>query len=69
MTAPDSGLAATALAWREADPDRETRAELDQLQGAGDARDAEVELAERFEGSLAFGTAVSGPQWGPARCG
>ena len=27
------------------------------LQGAGDARDAEVELAERFEGSLAFGTA------------
>ena len=57
MTAPESGLAATALAWREADPDPETRAELDQLQGAGDARDAEVELAERFEGSLAFGTA------------
>ncbi len=57
MTAPESGLAAAALAWREADPDPETRAELDQLQGAGDARDADVELAERFEGSLAFGTA------------
>ena len=57
MTAPESGLTATALAWREADPDPETRAELDQLQGAGDARDADVELAGRFEGSLAFGTA------------
>ena len=33
MTAPESGLAATALAWREADPDPETRAELDQLLG------------------------------------
>ena len=45
------------MAWREADPDPETRAELDQLLGAGDAVDAAVELAERFEGSLAFGTA------------
>jgi phosphomannomutase len=57
MTAPESGLAATALAWREADPDPETRAELDQLLGAGDAVDAAAELAGRFEGSLAFGTA------------
>jgi phosphomannomutase len=57
MTASESGLAATALAWREADPDPETRAELDQLLGAGDAGDAVVELAGRFEGSLAFGTA------------
>jgi len=57
MTAPESGLAATALAWREADPDQETRAELDQLLGAGDAVDAAAELAGRFEGSLAFGTA------------
>ena len=57
MTAPESGLAAAAMAWREADPDPETRAELDQLLGAGDAVDAAVELAVRFEGSLAFGTA------------
>ena len=45
------------MAWRKADPDPETRAELDQLLGAGDAVDAAVELAGRFEGSLAFGTA------------
>ena len=57
MTAPESGLAATALAWRAADPDPETRAELDQLLGAGDAVDAAAELRGRFEGSLAFGTA------------
>jgi phosphomannomutase len=62
MTGPDSGLAARASAWREADPDPETRAELDQLLGAVGAvgiDDAGVaaELAERFEGSLAFGTA------------
>jgi phosphomannomutase len=57
MTAPESGLTATALAWREADPDPETRAELDQLLGAGDAMDAAAELRGRFEGSLAFGTA------------
>ena len=57
MTAPESGLAATALAWRAADPDPETRAELDELLGAGDARDAAAALADRFEGALAFGTA------------
>ena len=57
MTISDSGLAAAASAWREADPDLETRAELDQLLGAGDAGDAAAELAVRFEGSLAFGTA------------
>ena len=57
MTAPDSGLTGAALAWLEADPDPETRAELDQLLGAGDAAGAGAELAGRFEGSLAFGTA------------
>jgi phosphomannomutase len=65
MTGPDSGLAARASAWRDADPDPETRAELDQALGAAGAvgavgiDDAGVaaELAERFEGSLAFGTA------------
>jgi phosphomannomutase len=51
MTAPDSGLSARAAAWRQADPDPETRAELDQLP------DTAARLAERFEGALAFGTA------------
>jgi phosphomannomutase len=76
MTGPDSGLRAVASAWREADPDPETRAELDRLlgtvgtvgtvgmaePGGGDGTGGAVpaaaaELAERFEGSLAFGTA------------
>jgi phosphomannomutase len=46
-------LAAQAAAWREADPDPQTRAELDQLLASGDT----AGLADRFEGSLAFGTA------------
>ena len=57
MTGPDNSLAARASAWRDADPDPETRAELDRLldrlHDGGDA----TPLAERFEGSLAFGTA------------
>jgi phosphomannomutase len=58
MTGPESSsLAARASAWRDADPDPETRAELegllDDLASGGDA----AALAERFEGSLAFGTA------------
>src|ERR1700727_1388859 len=73
MTGPDSGLTAMASAWREVDPDPETRAELDRPLGtAGPVGVAETgggdgtvgavpaavaELAERFEGSLAFGTA------------
>jgi phosphomannomutase len=72
MTGPDSGLTAVASAWREADPDPETRMELDRLlgtvgtvgmvetgggDGAGGAVLVAAELAERFEGSLAFGTA------------
>ena len=53
MTEPEGGLAARAVAWREADPDPDTRAELDRLLASGDT----AALAERFEGSLAFGTA------------
>ena len=53
MTGPDSGLAARAAAWRDADPDPRTRAELDELLDRGDS----AALAARFEGSLAFGTA------------
>jgi phosphomannomutase len=53
MAGLDSGLAARAAAWRDADPDPETRAELSALLAGGDA----AALAERFEGTLAFGTA------------
>src|ERR1700722_6256351 len=66
MTRPESRLMAEACAWREADPDPETRADLDQLlgttstdtdAGAGVGTVAAAELAERFTGALAFGTA------------
>jgi phosphomannomutase len=65
MTGPEGGLAARAIAWREADPDPETRAELSRLLAAGDAG----ALAERFEGSLTFGTAGirAGTGAGPMR--
>jgi phosphomannomutase len=53
MTGEESGLADRAAAWRDADPDPQTRAELDRLLAAGDT----AGLADRFEGSLAFGTA------------
>lgn len=53
MTGPESSLAARASAWRDADPDPETRAELGRLLDSGDT----AALADRFEGSLAFGTA------------
>ena len=46
-------LATAAAAWCDADPDPVTRAELDQLLTSGDT----AALADRFEGSLAFGTA------------
>ncbi|MGH3245145.1 MAG: phospho-sugar mutase [Trebonia sp.] len=53
MTEPEAGLAARAAAWRDADPDQRTRAELGRLLASGDS----AALAGRFEGSLAFGTA------------
>jgi phosphomannomutase len=53
MSGPESDLTVRARAWRDADPDPETRAALDRLLGNGDT----VALAARFEGSLAFGTA------------
>src|ERR1700678_556278 len=53
MTAAESSsLAARASAWRDVDPDPRTRAELDGLLASGDT----AALAERFDGSLAFGT-------------
>ena len=63
MTRPeDSGGAADrASAWRAADPDPQTRAELDRLLASADT----AALAERFEGSLAFGTAGIRAEMGP----
>jgi phosphomannomutase len=57
MTEPESSLAARASAWRDADPDPETRAELDRLIGQFSSTGDTVPLAERFQGSLSFGTA------------
>src|SRR6478735_12512834 len=42
-----------ARAWAAEDPDPETRAELEQVIAAGDLAD----LADRFDGTLEFGTA------------
>jgi phosphomannomutase len=53
VSEPDGSLTAAASAWRDADPDPQTRAEIDQLLASGDT----AALAERFDGSLAFGTA------------
>ncbi len=46
-------LRAAAEAWLSEDPDPDTRAELQQLLDAGDT----AELADRFAGTLEFGTA------------
>ncbi len=57
MTAPDP--IAAARAWAAQDPDEVTRAQLEALLGRADAGDpdAHAELASRFAGRLAFGTA------------
>lgn len=51
-----SALVATALAWRDAEPDDDVRAELEGLVAAATADD-DAGLAERFAGHLRFGTA------------
>lgn len=58
--APDSEtLVAQARAWIADDPDEATRAELEDLLRAVEAGDetARVDLADRFDGTLEFGTA------------
>lgn len=49
----DAALRRQVEAWRDEDPDPRTRAELDALLAAED----HAELADRFSGMLAFGTA------------
>ena len=53
MAATPVEVLAAAKAWIEGDPDPETRAELEALVQADDAK----ELAERMAGPLTFGTA------------
>jgi phosphomannomutase len=57
--ADTESLVAKARAWMADDPDESTRAELDQLVGAVESGDEEAlaELADRFDGTLEFGTA------------
>ena len=56
MTVNDAALTRTAAqAWLAEDPDPDTRAELQQLLDAG--AEADAELADRFSGTLEFGTA------------
>jgi phosphomannomutase len=53
------GLLAQARAWLAQDPDPETRAELEDLVARAESgdEDAAADLASRFDGRLAFGTA------------
>jgi phosphomannomutase len=53
------GVLDEARAWMAQDPDPETRAELDDVVSRAEAgdEDAAADLADRFDGRLAFGTA------------
>jgi phosphomannomutase len=56
VTVNDAALTRTAAqAWLAEDPDPDTRAELQQLLDAG--TEADADLADRFSGTLEFGTA------------
>ncbi|GAB3590443.1 phospho-sugar mutase [Angustibacter peucedani] len=57
--AVDDELLARAVLWRDDDPDDATRAELDDLVARvrGGDLEALAELADRFDGTLEFGTA------------
>ncbi len=56
MTTSEELLSA-ARQWRDDDPDAATRAEMDELIESADATGEVHELADRFSGTLAFGTA------------
>ncbi|NIJ04203.1 phospho-sugar mutase [Frigoribacterium faeni] len=55
----DDALVAAARAWRDQDPDVETRDELDAVVAAAETGDADAvaDLHDRFDTRLAFGTA------------
>ncbi|SDC12230.1 phospho-sugar mutase [Nocardioides lianchengensis] len=53
---PDD-LLASARAWIAEDPDEQTRAELEQVLAAVEAGGDDADLADRFDGTLEFGTA------------
>ena len=57
MTPDVHVLLARARAWLEEDPDRVTRAELEQVMAEVDAGGDPADLADRFRGTLEFGTA------------
>jgi phosphomannomutase len=59
MSTADPDLLDRARAWLADDPDAETRAELEQVLAAVEGGDgaAAVDLADRFDGTLEFGTA------------
>lgn len=59
MNGPDDGVLAAARAWLAQDPDPVTRAELEALISSAAAGEeaASADLADRFAGRLAFGTA------------
>ena len=61
----DAALVAAARAWRDEDPDPETRAELDGLLHGPDGPDLAA-LADRFGARLQFGTAGLRGRWGRA---
>ncbi|MEI5672115.1 MULTISPECIES: phospho-sugar mutase [unclassified Nocardioides] len=50
-------LLASARAWIAEDPDEQTRAELEQVVAAVEAGGDPTDLADRFDGTLEFGTA------------
>ena len=54
----DDALVAAARAWRDQDPDVETRDELDAVVAAAETGDADAvaDLHDRFDTRLAFGT-------------
>jgi phosphomannomutase len=52
-----AALLASARAWIAEDPDERTRAELEQVVAAVEAGGDEADLADRFDGTLEFGTA------------
>src|SRR5688500_7364224 len=56
MTHP-TDLLARARAWVADDPDEETRAELEQVVAGVEAGGDTADLADRFAGTLEFGTA------------